>query len=464
MWAPLDPKTGRRMSPELYQLDFALSPARATLLSGGWGSGKTYAEMLFIATAAEMAGPGSIGIVVLPTYPHMSKWLREIFLPAFRPYIVEHVKSERIIVLEGNRQIYYQSATDPQSLQITSADWAVIDEAHLMPAEIWHHVVGRVRGHAGSARRIGVVSLPRIGWLSDEFHRPEYEGEGTAEKRLLYAETRWNKHADATYIADLEAACPARMRDAYLMGRFVPAGGSVWPEFQESRHVIPWQYETQVATFDGHLVNTGIILSIDWSPRSPHVQFWHRVPAGIRMPDGRVTQGDIAVLVDEIYPDGYLQAVTTARLCHEVKKHARDKGYKLDLAVCDPAGKAVQSATGESDMTIAHRELGIRVLGSGHPVGVGIAHVQWALDPLQGHPRLFISRDLVAHPYDPRRVERSTFKAIQAYSYPEIRRGARVGTEPVKDGVSDHACDPTRYLAYYLWPQDRLSADVWSAA
>ncbi len=470
MWQILDPKTGRRMRPERYQLDFATSPARATLASGGWGSGKTFAEFLFIAVSAELAGPNSIGIVVLPTYPHMSKWLREGFLPAFRPYIRAHNKAERIITLEGNRQIYYQSATDPESLQITSADWAVIDEGHLMPAEIWRHVVGRVRGHSGQpgTRRIGVVSLPKIGWLSDEFHRPEYEGTGTDARRLLYFETAWNSQADADYIEDLRASCPASMLDAYLRGRFVPAGGSVWPEFSEARHVVPWVWDEQILSADGFLTRTGITLSIDWSPRVPHVQFWHRLPAGIRL-GNIITQHDVAVLVDELYPDGMLQAVTTERLCHLIRTRAAEKRYRIDRIVCDPAGSAAQSTSGESDMTIANRELGVPIVGAGHPVSVGISHVQWALDPLirtdkrgrtLNHPRLFISRDLVDHPYDSRRAERSTFRAIKAYSYKEVRKGRPVDREPVKDGVADHACDTTRYFVYDAWPQDRLAVDI----
>lgn len=478
-WRIEDPRRpGMPLCPKPYQRAFACSDSFATLMSGGWGSGKSYAGLLFILVSMARGGPGSIGLVILPTYPQITKWMREQFQPTFRHVIRAYNKQEKIITMPGGRLIYLQSATDPESVQVTSVNWLYADEPHLMPPEIWHHMVGRVRGPKGVKRRIGLTSLPRIGWLSELFHRPEYEGQGTPRRRLLYAETAWNTDLDQEYLEELKASCPARMLDAYLKGRFVAAGGSVWPELSESKHVIPWRYETQLQHSDGYLVTTGITVSVDWSPRVPHVQFWHRVPAGVRLPSGEVSPNDFAVLVDELYPDGLMQAVTTERLGMMIRARERERGYRIDRAVCDPAGKAAQSTSGESDMIILQRVLnrslattqrekaaealrpGVRIVGVPHPVSVGISHVQWALEPLVGMPRIYIARDLVDHPYDPRRVERSTFKALQAYSYKEVRKGKPVDREPDKDGVADHAADCVRYFVYDAWPQDRLAVDI----
>ena len=136
--------------------------------------------------------------------------------------------------------------------------------------------------------------------------------------------------------------------------------------------------------------------------------------------------------------------------------------YPIKWAVVDPAGKAVQSTSGESEINQARKYLGVPVLFlTGQRIKVGVQHVQLALDPVEGHPFLYFSKSLVDRAVDP--VERSVINAMGGYSYPEAKDGKLID-EPVHDDVFSHAADCVRYYVAYFHPVDRLTTEVWSAA
>lgn len=466
-WPLLDPKTNQLMQPMWYQLDFALSRSFATGFFGGWGGGKSYGGLVASAISSQLSAPNSAGIVMQPSFPMMSEWLNEQFLPAFAKIIVHHAVGQRCIYLPGDRRIYYKSGYDPTAIQMTNASWVYVDEPHLMGPEVWKHLVARARD-ARSKPRILLTTLPRVGWLSEVFDHVEYRtGEGTPDYRAIHVETGWNKYLDPGYVQHLKGSCPRRMWRAYLGGQFVPLGGSVYPEYNPAVHAIPYTYRSHVELPSGVKVRAPVTLAIDYSPRNPHILFIQRMPAGVLLPRNvkgppLETTKEVDIVIDELYPDGMYQAWSTERLCSFALAHARKRGYDCDEVVQDVAGNAVQSSSGESDAAIARRVLGLPVLGCVQGITAGTAHVKLALEPLVGHPTLFLARaHLVDKPFDSdeKRIGRSLHRALQAYSYSSE---ARPGQEalPVKDGVSDHACDCVRYHVYYHRRNDRLSADV----
>jgi len=139
--------------------------------------------------------------------------------------------------------------------------------------------------------------------------------------------------------------------------------------------------------------------------------------------------------------------------------------------VVDPAGKAREATSGESEVIQAKRHLGVPILfRHGERIRVGVQHVQLALDPMQGHPFLFFADTLRGNP-DPtmgtgvadENASRSVLKAIEGYSYPDAAHG-KAPDNPHDDDNYSHAADALRYHIRYYYPEDRLSADVWSAA
>lgn len=473
MWQIQNPEEpGQLLAWQRYQLDFATSPGFATLASGGWGSGKTAAGLGFIAFNLWRSPPRSTGIAVLPSYPMMKEWLEETFLPAFERVVVGINKDRRVVYLPGGRKMLYRSAHVPKTIQMSNASWCYVDEPHLMKREAWRHIVGRVR-KAKSDIRIGLASLPKMGWLSEEFNE-----RSDLQRRCLYFETEQNRHVHQDYVRNLRRVCPASMQDCYLRGRFVPAGGSVYPMFGDGS-VIPWRYGP-VTMKDGSRTEPVVNLAVDWSPRRPHVLWIQRVPPGARMPGGWATTREVSIVVDEMFPDGRYQPITVKRLCAMAYQRRPYTGlasvdhqpYPLECFVCDPAGKAVQATSGESEIIQAQRYLdGLpSAYLTGQRVMVGVQHVQLALEPMDSHPFLFFAESLRDNP-DPcggygdpdENRERSVLRAMAGYSFPEEVDG-RLPDEPFHDDVFSHACDCVRYHVRYFYPADRLTAEAWTIA
>jgi hypothetical protein len=460
MWPLLNPDVDWRNEAlhfQPYQLDAALTQHFATLAAGGWGSGKTTAGLGFLATSAMMSPPNTAGMAIQPTFDLMNIWLEQVLIPAFRNIIKYHDRGNKKIHLPGNRILYYRTGHIPERLQLSNLTYLFLDEPHLMKRKIFENAVARARKMKGRLR-ILLTSLPKIGWLSENF-----DGNDDPDYRCMHMSTYENKHLPKKYISRLEAACPKHMHPAYLGGQFVPAGGSVYSMFEEDRHVIPWEFRRRVRLVDGYEVEVPINYAIDWGRRRPHVLWMQRVPRGTLMPGGWATRRETTICADEIYPDGRYGALTVQRLCIK----ARDRKpvgdplpYAAREAISDPAGRAEQSTSALSEVTIAHRDR----------VKVGVEHVHLALDPFVGEPYLFFAKSLKSNP-DPcagfgtpeKNRQRAVINAMQGYSYPE-KGGDELPDEPHHDDVFSHAVDCVRYHIRHYYPTDRLSADVWSAA
>lgn len=466
-WYLLDPAdTTKRLEfqrlPDAPQFEFLTSSSFATLLAGAWGSGKSTAGLGFLLMSAMQNPRGTSGMAIQPTFQLMNEWLETILLPAFAPLIRHHDIGRRVIYLPGTRRLIYRSGNHPERLQLSNLSYLYIDEPHLMSELVFLNAVARARDIRTVSLRIGLTSLPKIGWLSRQFKDTD-----DAERRIIHVRTDQNKYLHPDYLRNLRRACPARMERCYLGGQFVPAGGSVYGyEFGGGeRHVIPWNFEPWIRMANGRQVVPDCGVSIDWSPRRPHVLFWQRIPAGVLMPGGWITSTEVSICVDEIYPIGEYRAITVRHLCDMIRRRCpqdSDRPYPIKWAVVDPAGTAVEATSGDSEINQAEKFLGIPILyQTGRRVKAGVQHVQLALEPVEGHATLLFSKSLVDNVVDP--VERSVISSVAGYSYPEATHG-KAPDEPIHDDVFSHACDAVRYYIDYYHPVDRPSVEAWSAA
>jgi hypothetical protein len=448
--------------PDTPQLEFAASPAFATLACGGWGSGKTTGGLGFLFLSAMLNPKGTTGMAIQPTHQLMNEWLETELLPSFRPLIRHQDIGRRVIHLPGGRRLLYRSGHKPERLQLSNLSYLYLDEPHLMSEKIFLNAIARARDSRAAHLRIGLTSLPKIGWLSRQFKSDEEN----PHHRVMHIATDQNKHLHPDYITNLRRACPARMERCYLGGQFVPGGGSVYGyEFGSGeRHVIDWGFQPWVR-MRGNQVVPDCGVSIDWASRRPHVLFWQRIPAGVKTPMGWTTEKEISICIDELYPPGEYRAITVRHLCNLILSKCppgSDRPYPLRWAVVDPAGKAIEATSGTSEINQAQKFLGFPVLyQTGRRIKIGIQHVQLALEPIIGRPTLFFAKHLVDNVADP--VERSVISSMAGYSYPESADG-KAPDEPVHDDTFSHACDCVRYYVDYFHPVDRLSTEVWSAA
>lgn len=413
--------------------------------------------------------PGCKGAIIEPTYALMRDFMRDKFIPAFKPYIIGESKRDNTLFLRNGISVLYLSGHDLRKLEQYELAWLLGDEAGLMKGDLFVRANARVNDPKAGHQRVGFVGTPKMGWLSDTF-----EGRDDSQRRIIHAKTTDNLANTPEFIEGLYASCPRRLQDAYINGKFVPTGGVVYAEYDPTTHIIPWKHTDMVRLANGDVAKPVLNLAVDFSPRRPHVLWIQRVPKGAIMPGGWVTKREVSIVVDEVYPDGQFRAVTIKRLSRGIRKRPRqDKmgPWVFSEIVCDPAGKKREATSGESEIIQLQKYLDVPVLFlHGERIRIGVQHVQLALDPMEGHPFLFFS-DYLLHNPDPtmgtgdpdENASRSVLKSLEGYAYEEGKHG-KMPDEPYHDDMFSHSMDTVRYHVRFYYPEDRLSIEAWSAA
>ena len=126
-----------RYRPHAGQKLFHNSKARFRLLACGrrWGktiSGANEAIKIVADTPRE-----SVGFCVAPTYWHTQKQWHEFMLYCPRELIKSVHRGEHKITVIGNRQIWFKSADNPDSLRSEGLDWLWGDEGGQWKEEAW---------------------------------------------------------------------------------------------------------------------------------------------------------------------------------------------------------------------------------------------------------------------------------------------------------------------------------------
>jgi len=454
MWALNDPSGDGYLKPLAHQRDFATSQAHTTYLAGGWGCGKSVADLLY-ADESIALNSGLTGIIMQPTHRMMREFVSTQFVPAFQDMIIKWDRTDNVFHMRDGTRVVCLSAHIPERIEMYNAAWAVLDEAGLMQRRIFERIQARVRDKRAGCLRIGLTGTPHYGWLKDEF-----EGQDNDMRRIIHARTMDNPHLHPDYVANLTAACPARLAKAYLEGLFVPPGGAVYPEWDSDRHVIDYTYSPHVGP---------TVPIVDWSPRTPHVLAVQLLSPGMILPGSsrELTTLEAShkwaamVIVGELIPDGSKQAVSVEHLADGVMSMGFDFSTYPREFVCDPAGAAVEAGAGESAIAIFQRVTGLAARYSTIPAERSIANgvdcVRRLLEPMDGIPRLYVASEVARRAKRlPKHLRaRSVVNAIPGYSYDEPKDGKAVNQLPIKDGVTDHACDDTRYGSVAYFPSAR---------
>lgn len=463
-----DPKDPSKTIQYLaHQDEFRFAQARNSYLGGGWRSGKSYGLIGFSEVSMN-CNPGCDGAIVEPDYKMLEDFLENKFKPAFRPYIIGEKKTHFLyrIFMKRGITVLGLSGHNVEKLEQFELSWMGIDEAGLMKKDLFVRANARVNDSNARRQRIGFAGTPKMGWLSEIF-----EGRDDKQRKSIHINTEANPYLTQEFIQGLYASCPARMRPAYIDGRFIPVGDMVWAEFDSDQHIIPWDFDHDVRIKSGYTQEAPVNIVVDWAPRRPHVLWVQRAPKDTRMPGGWFTERETSVVIDEIYPDGRgrVSGITVKNLCSMIAKRNNQRGYRVREGVMDPAGKAIQDTSGESEKIQAERNLGIPFLARyGERIKVGVQHVQLALEPSMGHPFLFFAKSLennsdpcMGYGNSEENKNRSVLKAMTGYAYNE-EKGGKLPDEPHHDDVFSHAADCVRYHIRYYYPVDRLSADAWS--
>jgi len=112
--------------------------ARFRLLACGRHWGKTIWGANEFLLMMQDAGENSHGFCVAPTYWHTQKQEEAILMYCPRELITEINRAERHVTLVGNRQFWFKSADNPDSLVSQGLDVLWVDEGALIEERAWN--------------------------------------------------------------------------------------------------------------------------------------------------------------------------------------------------------------------------------------------------------------------------------------------------------------------------------------
>ena len=193
------------------QLAFWQSKARFRAFIGGVGSGKTFAGAVEIMRQP----PGSIGVVVAPTFPMLRDSTLKTFLQVAAPMIYADgfKRSEMTMRLHNGTEILWRSADNPDSLRGPNLGWWWLDEGALVGEDVLDILMGRLRLEPG---RGWVTTTPKgFNWLHKVFvkeKRPDYA--------LVRCSTKSNPFLPPEFIASLEGKYVGAWAAQELRGEF----------------------------------------------------------------------------------------------------------------------------------------------------------------------------------------------------------------------------------------------------
>lgn len=126
-----------RYKPHAGQLEFHMCPARFRVLNCGRRWGKTIAGANELIRQMWTQGPNIVGFAVAPTYWHTKRQWTEFFNFCPAELMEEIHRAERHVILKGNRNIWFKSADNPDSLRSQGVKVLWVDEGAQIAEEAW---------------------------------------------------------------------------------------------------------------------------------------------------------------------------------------------------------------------------------------------------------------------------------------------------------------------------------------
>lgn len=395
------------------QDDFFTSDKKYKAFIAGRGAGKTFTGCLTGLNHA-FNNPGSLGVVVAPTYPMLrDSTMRTLLQPILLgdgtrislcpPEAIRSFNdTKKELKLVNGSEILFRSADNPNSLRGPTISWFVIDEAAMTTKETWDILMPTLR-QRGYPLMGAILTTPKgFDWIYEFFVKTPLPN-----STVIYSTSLENqKNLPETSIEELKRSYSGIFYKQEVLGEFVGFEGLVYPEFSEQTHVIseaPGDFKRVIAGVDFGFTNPAAVIVIGLDG------------------DGR------AYLIDELYKSGSV-ADEFVQSCKSLKER-----HNISQFHCDPS---------EPAMIATMNRAGLASTGAKNDVMPGIMEVAGRFKiQADGRPRIYIKKNLI-----------NTITELHQYRYADTKEDKPIREEPLK--VFDHLMDALRYALYSIKKQE----------
>jgi len=413
-------------SPSKNQLAVHNSPARFRVNIQGRRSGKSYSAAKEVLPY--LLSPNMRIWIVGPTLDLANKIMREIAfdvitklkLPiAHKKEISGQVHYMKIAGL--NSEIAMKSADRPESLVGDGVDALVVEEAAKIRKIVWEQYLRPTLSDRGGWA-LFTTTPEGYNFMFDLWQRggseefPDWDS---------WQHPSWESPFFKDDIEDLKKSLTYETWQQEFGAQFTSFSGRVFP-FDRTIHIQKIKYNPDLPTYCG----------IDFGYRTAACGVFQVQPT----PGGK----DTVFLIDEIWEEN----IKT----EEFAKKVKSLPYPIVRYFGDPAGGSVQSQSSASDIEV-FRKQGLRVDSRkdriSRNIANGISHVRSWFEDAGGKTHFYC---------DPRCDK--FIMSYENYRYPEKKKDQKLKEEPLKDGVTDHSNDATRYFFCNLFPIKSRTAGV----
>ncbi len=380
-----------------HQYKAVYSPYKHTLLSGGVGSGKTFAGAQFVLkNLAEQ--PGVTGLICANTYQQLRDASMLALILQLQEAEIQFKYNKNEMTLEvGNTTILCRSAEKHEYWKGIEVGWYWFDEAAYAKRSAFETIIARLR-HPKARRHHGLITTTPKGynWLYSyfvgDFRTPEHH--------IITAGTSANKHLPDDFEQSIRAQYDELLAQQEIDGAFVNVtAGKVYYSFNRDQHVSKTEYDPRFPLF------AGIDFNVD--PMTATI--------------GQVIRGKLHIL-DEIY----LRNSNTPALASTLKAKWGDKV----VLIPDSTGhkRTTATSTSRSDIQIL-KDAGFTVKPTINP---------YRVDRYAAVNGAFANNKVVISPHC-----KYTIKDLESVTYKE-------GSDKpdTTDKLLTHASDNLGYLIY----------------
>ena len=417
------------------------SERRHQLFLGGRGTGKTWALMLKALYLA-LINPACPGAVFGRTQKEITHKLFPMFLAHCETFrratgvnlVRNHNKGDQTTTLINGSVIFWLSYGREDALASDRGydlAWAVMDEiehSQVDSSYAFGVVNFAIRHPLAKVQQLAVATTPDgLRGVTSEFLKAQRSG--SADHFVCTATINDNPYTSEEEKAKLKASCSRRLWKQEGLGIVLMPTGVVFSEYDEATHLIPWKWDPRLP----------YVVGIDWG--TSHAYWCLIQVCSERYHRGRLElpAGSWVVAREQKVED-----VSRVQFRGLIERAIRAVGYAPSCMVADRAVKGENMWLRGAFAEMC--EYGVKTCSSSEEQDVlaGVEAVRSMLDPEEGLPTLYFSREL-----DPTlSIEGRCLRgAMINYRYEKRRTpdGELVVTNrPSKDNINDHQVDGLR--------------------
>jgi len=217
------------------QLEFINAEEKEVLMSGAWGSSKSFA--LCLGILREACIPNAQILLCRKTYTALKRSTLQTLLFGDNPIIPRNTytynKNDQRITMNGSgADIYLMGLDDIMKIRSMNLSYVAVDEATELTEGEWVELRGRLRSEHGTRRITGACNPASPShWLYERFFNNT-----KASRRVIKSSSLDNPYLPVDYIESLKDMPPA-LYERFVLGEWVALEKAIYSQFSRDKHI-----------------------------------------------------------------------------------------------------------------------------------------------------------------------------------------------------------------------------------